>query len=102
MGLVEEEEGSQCLVGRRSGIVRLGSAAGREIPSKFEFETEERENSDDQEGQQGQLQASKTSSCGGSSQRRDAECWDARSGFVDTWVSSQDFGRPRSPENELL
>ena len=85
-------------------IVRLGSAAGREIPSKFEFETEERENtnSDYQEGQQGQLPASNTSSCGGSSQRRDAECWDARSGFVDTWVSSQDFGRPRSPEDELL
>ena len=49
------------------------------------------------------LPASRTSS-GGGSHEKDAQSWEARSSFVDTWVSRQDFRHPccpLNPEEEL-
>ena len=74
--------------------MRLGGASQEVLTKEFELE---RDRLDEL------LPASRTSS-GGGSREKDAESWETRCSFVDTWVSRQDFERPccaHSPDEEF-
>jgi len=80
---------------RGSVIVRFeGTGTSQEVLTHHQQEELGREEHLDDEKQEDYLPAaSRTSSGGGGSQDKDAESWEMRCSFVDTWVSHQDFIR---------